>query len=228
MKPILAAAMVCASMGSQPTHAREFDAETGLIHMRARDYDPETGRFLQEDPVFQPGESAFSYANNNPVRFVDPLGLYSEDPWAYFYDIDNFSTGTANFSAGLGDSLLLGTGGSLREYAGIGGINRCGTAYKAGAWTSFTVGSGRLAYAGLAKGGAMLAGSGLAASQFRFQLRNIFRLGAAQAWRQPHLAKYATDDALRAAAGRTNLPLNLYGLGLAGAGAAGGSGCGCP
>lgn len=244
MKRILAVTLACVSMCSHPTLAREFDAETGLIHMRARDYDPETGRFLQEDPLSEVQQyadrvgkvmeakhgttNAYYYAFNSPVRYVDPLGLYSEDPWAFFYDMDNFSAGTANFSAGLGDALLLGTGGSLRGFAGIGGISRCSTAYKAGGWASFAAGSGRIAYAGLAKGGAMFASSGKAASLFRFQLRNVFRLGMAQPWREPNLAKYATDDALRAAAGRTNLPLNLYGLGVAGAGAAGGSGCGCP
>jgi len=212
--------------------------------MGAREYDPETGRFLQEDPLSKAQQyadtvvkimeakhgttNAYYYAFNNPVRYIDPLGLYSEDPWAFFYDIDNFSAGTANFSAGLGDALLLGTGNSLRGTAGIGGVNRCSTAYKAGAWASFGVGFGRLGYAGLAKGGAMLAGSGQAASLFRFQLRSFFRLGMAQGWREPNLTKYATDEALRAAAGRTSLPMNLYGLGLAGAGAAAGSGCGCP
>lgn len=244
MKRLLAAALVCASVSIQPASAREFDAETGLIHMGARDYDPETGRFLQEDPL--PAEvkyadfvgkaleakhgsnNAFQYAFNNPNRYVDPTGFYSEDPWAFFYDIDNFSAGSANFSAGVGDALLLGTGESLRSAAGIGGINQCSTAYKAGGWASFGVGIGRLGYAGLAKGGAMFASSGKAASLFRFQLRNAFRLGMAQGYREPNLAKYGTDAALRAAAGRTNLPLNLYGLGVAGMGAAGGSGCGCP
>lgn len=78
MKRFLVAALVCVSMGAQPTSAREFDAETGLIHMRARDYDPSTGRFLQEDPIMQTGESPFTYARNNPLIFTDPLGLRTE------------------------------------------------------------------------------------------------------------------------------------------------------
>ena len=30
---------------------REWDAETGLLYLRARYYDPELGRFLSEDPI---------------------------------------------------------------------------------------------------------------------------------------------------------------------------------
>jgi len=55
----------------------------------------------------------------------------------------------------------------------------------------------------------------------------IARLGLARSWRLPNLAKYATDEALRAAAGRTNLFVNLYGAGISVSGAANGSGCGC-
>jgi hypothetical protein len=46
--------------------------------------------------------------------------------------------------------------------------------------------------------------------------------------RKPDLSKYGSDDALRAAVGRTNLGVNAYGAGVAGAGAIGGGpGCGC-
>jgi hypothetical protein len=77
----------------------------------------------------------------------------------------------------------------------------------------------------------MLASSGASASAFRTGLRNVARLGIGTSWRQPNLAKYGTDEALRAAAGRTNPVINAYGAGVAAAGAAGASGangdCGC-
>lgn len=79
MKRFLAAALVCVSMGSQPTLAREFDAETGLIHMGARDYDPETGRFLQEDPEWD--NNLCIYALNNPNTYTDHTG---ESPVKHF------------------------------------------------------------------------------------------------------------------------------------------------
>lgn len=77
MKRFFAAALVCLAIGSLPVCAREFDAETGLIHMGFRDYDPETGRFLQEDPIgFAGGDvNLYAYVHNNPIRYVDPLGL---------------------------------------------------------------------------------------------------------------------------------------------------------
>ncbi|MGB8592993.1 MAG: RHS repeat-associated core domain-containing protein [Candidatus Acidiferrales bacterium] len=60
---------------------REFDTETGLYFNRARYYDPTTGRFLSEDPVdFDGGINFYEYVGNNPVSFIDPLGLYHVKP----------------------------------------------------------------------------------------------------------------------------------------------------
>jgi len=53
-----------------------YDTESGLIYLRNRYYDPELGRFINEDPI-QDGLNWYAYANNNPVMFVDPLGLDS-------------------------------------------------------------------------------------------------------------------------------------------------------
>ena len=68
------------------------DEESGLIYLRNRYYDPSIGRFINEDPI-KDGLNWYIYANNNPIMFVDPLGLegivvsggeYSaNDPWPY-------------------------------------------------------------------------------------------------------------------------------------------------
>ena len=50
------------------------DSETGLIYLRNRYYDPETGRFINEDPI-RSGGNWYSYASQNPVMFIDLLGL---------------------------------------------------------------------------------------------------------------------------------------------------------
>ncbi|MDT0499025.1 RHS repeat-associated core domain-containing protein [Algiphilus sp. W345] len=55
-----------------------YDAETGLTYMQARFYDPLVGRFLSTDPVgFDAGNpygfNRYSYANNNPYRYTDPM-----------------------------------------------------------------------------------------------------------------------------------------------------------
>ena len=47
---------------------------SGLIYLRNRYYDPSIGRFISEDPI-RHGTNWYIYANNNPVMFVDPLGL---------------------------------------------------------------------------------------------------------------------------------------------------------
>jgi len=55
------------------------DQETGLTYMQARFYDAAVGRFLSIDPEGFEDSSPFtfnrySYANNNPYKYVDPNG----------------------------------------------------------------------------------------------------------------------------------------------------------
>ena len=57
----------------------ETDVETGLVNMGGRIYDPRVGRFMQADPILQPGWSQtlnrYSYVANNPLNAVDPSGF---------------------------------------------------------------------------------------------------------------------------------------------------------
>ena len=55
-----------------------YDAETGLIYLRARYYDPTIGRFISEDPI-KDSTNWYVYCSNNPVAFVDPSGLLPTD-----------------------------------------------------------------------------------------------------------------------------------------------------
>ena len=54
-----------------------YDADTGLVRFGARDYDPEVGRWTAKDPLRFAGSplNFYAYAGNDPVNFVDPLGL---------------------------------------------------------------------------------------------------------------------------------------------------------
>jgi RHS repeat-associated protein len=61
---------------------QERDTETGLDYFGARYYASQTGRFTTVDPghvsgdIFNPQSwNAYAYALNNPLRFVDPLGM---------------------------------------------------------------------------------------------------------------------------------------------------------
>ncbi|WP_308405116.1 RHS repeat-associated core domain-containing protein [Streptomyces sp. B93] len=53
---------------------------TGLTQLGARAYDPTLGRFISVDPLVDYTESQrmnpYAYANNNPVSFSDPDGLF--------------------------------------------------------------------------------------------------------------------------------------------------------
>ncbi|SEK13160.1 RHS repeat-associated core domain-containing protein, partial [Achromobacter sp. NFACC18-2] len=52
-----------------------LDQETGLHYNRHRYYDPQIGRFITKDPIgFAGGLNVYQYADN-PVGWVDPLGL---------------------------------------------------------------------------------------------------------------------------------------------------------
>lgn len=61
---------------------KPFDQATGLSYMGARYYDPALGRFMGVDPM-QATETdlhsfnRYAYANNNPLRYVDPTGMWS-------------------------------------------------------------------------------------------------------------------------------------------------------
>jgi RHS repeat-associated protein len=63
--------------------AQRFDSESGQYYYRARYYEPAIGRFIQPDPIgYSVGLNLYGYVGNNPISFVDPLGL---DPNTFMY-----------------------------------------------------------------------------------------------------------------------------------------------
>jgi len=53
-----------------------FDAETGLHYNYHRYYDPGIGRYVSPDPIgFDGGLNTYTYVENRPTVFTDPLGL---------------------------------------------------------------------------------------------------------------------------------------------------------
>jgi RHS repeat-associated protein len=66
----------------------EEEAELGVVNMGGRIYDPRLGRFLQADPfvvapLFSQSHNRYSYALNNPLRFLDPSGFAPCDGTTY-------------------------------------------------------------------------------------------------------------------------------------------------
>ena len=55
---------------------------TGLVQVGARYYDPALGRFVSVDPVMDLADPqqwhGYAYANNNPITWSDPTGLYGK------------------------------------------------------------------------------------------------------------------------------------------------------
>ncbi len=54
-----------------------FDLESGWNHNGFRDYMPRLGRYIEPDPLGRlgSGNNLYAYVGNNPIDFVDPLGL---------------------------------------------------------------------------------------------------------------------------------------------------------
>jgi RHS repeat-associated protein len=104
--------------------ARELDTETGLYHYRARYYEPLAGRMIQTDPIgLIGGLNLYVYSGNNPVNFIDPLGLD-------YVDV------AANYAAGFGDVVSLGLTNVVREDLDTNKfVDKCSIAYSAGWWT---------------------------------------------------------------------------------------------
>jgi RHS repeat-associated protein len=56
-----------------------YEEETGLHYNYHRYYDPKLGRYLRSDPIgLAGGINLFSYVQNNPIKYNDASGLWSE------------------------------------------------------------------------------------------------------------------------------------------------------
>jgi len=90
-------------------NGKQYDKESGLYYFRNRYYDPETGRFVQEDPMrFLSSQSnLYVYVKNNPLNWVDPLGLQSE--WDKFCeDWEDLGEGVDGAMKWIRDPLGIG------------------------------------------------------------------------------------------------------------------------
>ena len=65
------------------------DPETGLIYMRARWYDPQSGQFISVDPAVAQPHAPYVYANDEPLNGIDPLGLWSWNPFSDIGEVAN-------------------------------------------------------------------------------------------------------------------------------------------
>ncbi|MFC4312412.1 FG-GAP-like repeat-containing protein [Steroidobacter flavus] len=86
------------------TDHEHLDNLDGLIHMNGRVYDSRVGRFMSADPFVQfpfagQGLNRYSYALNNPLRYIDPSGF------GLFDFFDDLFDGIGSVFSSLGNWL---------------------------------------------------------------------------------------------------------------------------
>jgi RHS repeat-associated protein len=84
-----------------------FDAETGLHYNHHRDYNPILARYIESDPIgLNGGLNTYTYVLNNPLNFIDPLGLRWETVGIDYHGMKNWGMGIANRLANLEEGTI--------------------------------------------------------------------------------------------------------------------------
>jgi len=92
-----------------------FDKDTGLLYFGVRDYDPVIGRWIAKDPIlFAGGDSnVYAYVNNDPINFIDPLGLAKKPIDIGLQTSDFFSPVNALWS--MTKNIVFGTNNTVSK-----------------------------------------------------------------------------------------------------------------
>ncbi len=95
--------------GGQKTDFRftgqRWQNDLGMYWYNSRWYDQLTGRFLQPDTIVpQPGNpqslNRYAYVLNNPLRYTDPTGMFSEDEIMKYLGVKSCDEVLAMFGKG--------------------------------------------------------------------------------------------------------------------------------
>ena len=113
---------------------QEYDHETGMFLHGVRFYDPDSGRFISEEPLGLDGPNLYWYTLNNPINYVDPTGLATQE---YGFSVNVTFLGvaaTASLKFAFDDR---GNYGATRSF-GLGGTGS-NTAFSASALGETTI-----------------------------------------------------------------------------------------
>jgi len=114
----------------QWTEALQSQAsERELVENGFRTYVPSMGRYLQPDPMDRGDSNPYAYALNNPLRVVDPLGLWETD---YGFSVTDFSWDQFNHGS---PCPLNSPACTQRYYASVS----CDCHCEGGSWSPRTV-----------------------------------------------------------------------------------------
>jgi RHS repeat-associated protein len=86
-----------------------YDAETGLLYNLNRVYNAALGRYDEVDPtgIEQGTNHLYAYARGNPMRYVDPLGLWTCPTSRTYRACD--PCGCGNYGSGRGNRTHAGS-----------------------------------------------------------------------------------------------------------------------
>ncbi|TVQ22276.1 MAG: hypothetical protein EA383_15725, partial [Spirochaetaceae bacterium] len=90
---------------------KRLDPFLGGYDYGFRHYTPATGRFFTEDPI-KDGSNWYAYVNNDPVNFVDPLGLSGQ---GLVFNQTSGSAGVANSQVQISSTIDQWYGHKARE-----------------------------------------------------------------------------------------------------------------
>ncbi|NQZ12142.1 MAG: hypothetical protein HRT35_33745, partial [Algicola sp.] len=121
----------------------QWDDDSGLNYMQARYYDPLLGRFLSNDPVGYDNVHNFNrytYANNNPYRYVDPDGMNAEPGETVFGASVGLTMSEKSASVIANQEAYVGNDAAADGVAGGQGLSDIGNDIAAGTGIMAAVG----------------------------------------------------------------------------------------
>ena len=90
--------------------------------MRARSYSSQTGSFTTRDPAFAVTDTAYTYAEGDPVNASDPLGLWG---WNPIFDVSQAAGDVGHYVVTHKKGIEVGVGiglGVLAAGTGVGAL----------------------------------------------------------------------------------------------------------